>query len=938
MDYKSTLNLPVTAFPMKASLVNREPEQLKVWEQIDLYRQIRGAAAGREKFILHDGPPYANGHIHIGTALNKILKDFVVRSKQMAGYDAVYVPGWDCHGLPIEHNVDKELGSRKGQISQAEVRRLCRAYAERFIDIQREEFKRLGVMGEWHNPYLTMSYTYEAVIARECGRFALNGALHRSKKPIHWCCSCRTALAEAEIEYADEASPSIYVRFPMADDLGDAFPALAGKAVAVAIWTTTPWTLPANLAVALHPDFVYAAVDIGGNQVLILARDLVADCMTRFGLANHSLLAEIPAAALEGKRCRHPFVTRAGTARESLIVLGEHVTLDAGTGCVHTAPGHGREDYEVGLRYNLEPYSPVDDHGCFTAEVEGLSGQNVFKANPGIIQVLRGGGMLLAEEKIAHSYPHCWRCKQPVIFRATPQWFISMERTGLRQRALEAIDRVQWIPRWGRERIYGMIENRPDWCVSRQRSWGVPIAVFTCARCESLHITPEIVEHIFGLFCRHGADIWFEKEASELLPGPGTCRQCGHDGFRKETDILDVWFDSGVSHAAVLENRSDLSWPADLYLEGSDQHRGWFHSSLLTAVGTRQQAPYRAVLTHGFVVDAEGKKMSKSLGNVIAPEKVIGKYGAEILRLWVSASDYREDIRISEGILGQLSEAYRRIRNTCRFMLGNLGAFDPARHAVPYASLPEIDRLALHRLQALTHKALKAYAQYDFHVVYHALHGFCALDLSALYLDILKDRLYVSAPESAGRRQAQTVLYAHVDALARLMAPILPFTAEEIWRHLPETAGKPGSVHLARLPSPPPFWEDTALAARWERLIEVRREVTRALEDARSQKMIGNPLEAAVTVGAAGELLQLLRDYAADLATVFIVSRVQVVETVPDGPTYRSDELPGLAVQVARASGGKCKRCWVQDETVGAFADHPDVCRRCHAVLGEISV
>jgi len=664
MNYKKTLNLPSTKFPMKASLVKREPEMLAQWDSARLYDQLRENASGNEKFILHDGPPYANGHIHIGTALNKILKDIIVRSRQMAGFDAVYVPGWDCHGLPIEHNVDKELGASKANMSQTDIRKKCRSYAEKFIDIQREEFKRLGVMGEWGNPYLTMNYQYEAIIARECGQFALQGDLFRSKKPIYWCCSCKTALAEAEIEYKDESTPSIFVKFPLADDLSDVIPSLSGQKVYVVIWTTTPWTIPANLAIALHPKYVYTAVDTKNGEVLILAREMAENCLEFFGCKDYEFLGDFDAASLEHKKCRHPLHDR-----ESLLILGDHVTLEAGSGCVHTAPGHGREDYEIGLKYGLDVYSPVDDRGCFTDEVDFVAGQFVFKANQVIIDKLAEQNVLAGSESMTHSYPHCWRCKKPVIFRATPQWFISMEKGGLRKKALKEIDRVDWIPQWGRERIYGMIENRPDWCVSRQRAWGVPIAVFYCAECETVHINTEIIDRLYSMFAKHGADIWFDKDTSELLEDNAVCENCGSDQFVKETDILDVWFDSGVSHAAVLEQRPYLQWPADLYLEGSDQHRGWFHSALLTAVGLRGQAPYKAVLTHGFVVDEKGMKMSKSVGNVIAPEKVIKQYGAEILRLWVSAADYRDDIRISANILKQLTDAYKKIRNTCKFLL-----------------------------------------------------------------------------------------------------------------------------------------------------------------------------------------------------------------------------------------------------------------------------
>jgi isoleucyl-tRNA synthetase len=928
MDYKQTLNLPTTAFPMKANLARREPEQLRQWEESRLYETIRTASRGRTPFILHDGPPYANGHIHIGTALNKILKDIIVRSKQMSGFDAVYVPGWDCHGLPIEHNVDKELGEKKKSLSRSQVRKLCRAYAERFIDIQRSEFKRLGVMGDWTDPYLTMNYAYEAVIARECMKFGLSGDLTRSKKPIHWCFTCQTALAEAEIEYQDETTDSIFVKFALIDDLTAEYPALKGRRVHLVIWTTTPWTLPANLAVALHPDFEYVAVDAGRDEVYVLARDLVETCMAAFGRTAHTILARIDPRRLERKRCRHPFYDR-----ESIIVLGTHVTLDAGTGCVHTAPGHGREDHDVGLAYGLDAYSPVDDRGRFTPEVGFFSGQFVFDANPMITATLRETGALVQAGKFAHSYPHCWRCKEPVIFRATPQWFISMDKTGLRRKSLEAIDRVQWIPAWGRERIYGMIANRPDWCVSRQRAWGVPITVCYCAKCEALLLDEEIIERVVRMFREQGADAWFDCDLAQILPPGARCAQCGHDGFVKETDILDVWFDSGVSHAAVLEVRPDLRWPADLYLEGSDQHRGWFHSSLLTAVGTRERAPYDAVLTHGFVVDAEGRKMSKSLGNVIAPKEVIDRYGAEILRLWVSASDYREDIRISDTILTQLSDAYRRIRNTQRFLLGNLFDFAPEADAVPAGQMPEIDRFALHRLQLLVEKARRAYDLYEYHTIFHALHNFCAVDLSALYLDILKDRLYTSPAKSVDRRSAQTALYILADALCRLMAPILPFTSEEIWRHMPAAPGKPASVHLALLPAPRPEFMDEQLAARWEQLLAVRGEVTKALEAARAQKLIGHALDAAVTLSVDGELYGRLKPYVADLRTLFIVSAAELLQDAPLEGAFVSAEIEGLKVRVQPAAGEKCQRCWVYETTVGHNPEHPAICGRCAKAL-----
>ena len=931
MNYKETLNLPATPFRMKASLSQREPKQLKTWDETDLYAQIRTASKGRALFILHDGPPYANGNIHIGTALNKILKDFIVRSRQMAGFDAVYVPGWDCHGLPIEHNVDKELGMKKREMSQADVRRLCRQYAHKYIDIQRDEFKRLGVTGEWENPYLTMNYKYEAIIARECWKFAQDGSLYRSKKPIYWCSTCRTALAEAEIEYFDESSSSIFVKFALKEDLGDLIPALSGKQVYLVIWTTTPWTIPANLAIALHPDLTYAAAETETGAVYILARDLMQSAMPACGVTDYSIVAEIGARDLEHRLCKHPLYER-----DSIVILGKHVTLVAGTGCVHTAPGHGREDYEVGLEYGIEPFSPIDDNGCFTHEVDFFQEQFVFDANPKISAKLKEFGALAGEQIIRHSYPHCWRCKEPVIFRATPQWFISMEKRQLRSKSLAAIDRVKWIPSWGRERIYGMIENRPDWCVSRQRAWGVPIAVFYCAECETILLNQELNDRIFKLFEEKGADAWFEKESAQILAQEVACPNCGHDRFVQETDILDVWFDSGVSHAAVLEERPYLRWPADLYLEGSDQHRGWFHSALLTAVGTRGQAPYRAVLTHGFVVDEAGKKMSKSVGNIVAPKEVVDKYGAEILRLWVSAADYRDDIRISQKILKQLSDAYRRIRNTCRFMLGNLYDFDPGRDVVAYEDMLEIDRYALHRFQELCERILKAYDNYEFHTVYHSLYNYCTLDLSAFYLDVLKDRLYISPPKSRARKGAQTTLHILLDAMTRLMAPILSFTAEEIWQHMPANDSKTTSVHLAAFPAVNADWQDQTLARNWRSLLEVRGEVTRALEIARAQKIIGHALNASVKIAVPDELFNKLYPYKDDLSNICIVSQTELLKDVKLQRGYVSEDIEGLFIKVAAAKGAKCERCWRHDLQVGQAGRDSAICPRCADALKDL--
>ncbi|VEN73420.1 Isoleucine--tRNA ligase [Candidatus Desulfarcum epimagneticum] len=936
MNYKKTLNLPKTPFPMKANLAQKEPERIKQWEDSGLYQTIREVSKkeGRTPFILHDGPPYANGHIHIGTALNKVLKDMTAKSRQMSGYDAVYVPGWDCHGLPIEHNVEKEMGKKKTAGAPSaemtlDIRRRCRRYAEKFIDIQRNEFKRLGVFGDWENPYLTMNYAYEAAIARECCSFALNGDLVRSKKPILWCCDCKTALAEAEIEYADESSPSIYVKFRLKDDISDAVPGLSGKTVSVVIWTTTPWTIPANLGIAIHPRFRYAAVSAGENEALIMARDLVEPCMNTFGFSDFSVLAEFDADVLEKKECLHPLYPRS-----SLILSAGHVTLEAGTGCVHTAPGHGREDYEAGLEHGLDIYSPVDDRGVFVDELDHFGGKFIFSANPDIIAMLDEKKALLATEKMSHSYPHCWRCKKPVIFRATPQWFIPMDQTGLRQKALEEIDRVEWVPRRDRERIYGMIENRPDWCVSRQRAWGVPIPVFYCEKCEKPFLNKDIADAVYDLFKKRGADAWFEKEASDILPEDAVCEDCGHGVFLKETDILDVWFDSGVSHAAVLEARPELSWPADLYLEGSDQHRGWFHSSLLTAVGTRGSAPFKSVLTHGFVVDGKGKKMSKSVGNVVAPEKVIKQHGTEILRLWVAASDYKDDVRISGSILKQLTDAYRRIRNTCRFMLGNLSDFDPETDAVPFASMAEIDRFALKSLSGLIQKSRKAYDAYEFHTVYHSLNNYCAIDLSAFYLDILKDRLYTSPPASDQRRSAQTAMAAILDAVVRIMAPILSFTAEEIWPYMPGAEKKESSVHLAAFPEPDPAWGDRELGETWGRLLQVRGEATRALEEARAAKTIGHSLDAAVTLAAEDDdLMGILEKYKDELRAFFIVSKADVSKDGDFNGAYESDDIPGLKIRVEKAPGEKCARCWVIDATVGDDAEHPSACERCRETL-----
>jgi isoleucyl-tRNA synthetase len=926
MDYKATLNLPKTSFPMKADLPKREPERLKQWEQQGIYQRIREASKDRPLWILHDGPPYANGHIHLGHVLNKILKDFVVKSKTMAGFNAVYVPGWDCHGLPIEHQVDKEMGQKAWALSPLEKRRRCREYALKFVEVQREEFKRLGVFGDWGSPYLTMTPHYQATIVREFGRFVGKGIVYKGKKPVHWCPTCRTALAQAEVEYEDHTSPSVYVKFPLERVPDLLAPHVKGEKAFALIWTTTPWTLPANLAIALHPEHEYALVE-AQDELYLLAKDRVAATMAVAGIKQFTMRAVFPGSALKGYAARHPWIDR-----DTPFLLADFVALDEGTGAVHIAPGHGEEDYELGLRSGLAVYNPVDDDGRFLPEVAHFAGMNVWDANPRIIEFLRNDRKLLAAGTVSHTYPHCWRCKNPTLFRSTEQWFISLDKNGLRARALEAIRKVRWIPAWGEERIANMVQFRPDWCVSRQRVWGVPIVAFYCRSCRGLLLEERIVEHVASLMAEgDGADLWYAREAKDLLP-PGTrCGQCGGQEFEKERDILDVWFDSGCSHAAVLEHHPGLRWPAEMYLEGSDQHRGWFHSSLLEGVGTRDAPPYRAVLTHGFVVDGEGRKMSKSIGNVIAPEELLPKYGAEILRLWVASEDYTEDIRLSQLILDRLAEAYRRIRNTCRFLLGNLADFDPARDHVPARSREELDRWLLLRLARLTERTRKAYDDYQFHTVFHALHNFCAVDLSSLYLDIIKDRLYTSAKNAPGRRAAQATCYDVLVTLTGLMAPILSFTAEEVWGYLPGNE-KAESVHLTTFPSVPPEWGDESLGAEWERLLNVRREVAKALELARQRGLIGSGLEARVSLYGEEGLHRFLKRKAGLLATLFIVSQVEL-SSGPREDVLVTHYAEGLWVGVDRARGTKCERCWVYSERVGEDHNFPTLCERCAPVV-----
>ncbi|MBF0627133.1 MAG: isoleucine--tRNA ligase [Magnetococcales bacterium] len=942
MDYKDTVQLPVTPFPMRADLPASEPAILARWESMDLHARMAEVAAGRPRFVLHDGPPYANGNLHMGHAINKVLKDVILKARRMEGFDVPYVPGWDCHGLPIETKVEVELkqqGLDKESMDPVVFRGHCRDYAQRWVDIQREEFKRLGVIGDWKHPYLTMDYRFEADILRELGQFLVNGGLFKGAKPVYWCVNDVTALAEAEVEYADHVSTSIHVKFPLAGD--ETLEGLEGSgAVSVVIWTTTPWTIPANLAVCLHPELVYVAAriqdpgrcaNLKSGEILILAEGLWESAVDAFGVprAGVEILARFPGAQLAGKRFRHPLVER-----DAPILLGRHVTLEAGTGCVHTAPGHGHEDYDVGRRHGLPVYNPVDDRGVFEPGTPHFAGQHIFKANDAVVALLDETGALLAQGRLTHSYPHCWRCHKPVIIRATPQWFISMEKNGLREKALQEIDQTRWIPAWGRDRIYNMVAVRPDWCVSRQRSWGVPIAVIRCQECSRVVSDGAVFENIARQVEQHSADVWFRKSAAEFLPDGFVCPGCGSKAFLKEKDILDVWFDSGVTQAAVLLRQDaggwGLSWPADLYLEGSDQHRGWFHSSLLASVGVRGKAPYKAVLTHGFVVDGKGRKMSKSLGNVIAPAKVIQQYGADILRMWVTAEDYAGDIRISDEILKGLSDAYRRIRNTLRFLLGNLAGFDLENDGVPLERMPELDRWALHQLHGLIADVRGAYDEYAFHRVYQDIHYFCAVDMGAFYLDVLKDRLYCEGARSVERRSAQTVLARILEAVTRLMAPILSFTAEEVWTHMP--GDRTESVHLALFSEADARWHDEALASRWKTLRKVRAAAYRVLEIERREKRLGTFLEAALTLYAEGELLALLQSVE-ELHRIFIVSAVTVRPLAEAPAALESDgEVEGLKIAIARAGGAKCVRCWNWEPTLGVGGEEV-LCPRCRAVI-----
>ncbi len=916
-DYKQTMNLPQTEFPMRANLSQREPEWLDFWNGMDIYRKSLEANEGGPTFILHDGPPYANGHIHMGTAFNKVFKDLIVKYKTMRGYWSPYVPGWDCHGQPIEHQVEKNLGPEQmKQTSQAELRALCREYALEFVKIQGDEFKRLGVRGDFENPYLTLHHSYEAGDVRVFAELYRRGMVYKGSKPIHWCYRCKTALAEAEIEYHDVSSPSIYVKFNFTQ-VPEPW-AAEGLPTSILIWTTTPWTLPANVAVTLAESADYVGVKVDG-EVLVMAEALVEAVATVAGWESYEVLpAKVKGSALAGLT----YVLPIHTDGTGVIITGDHVELTTGTGAVHTAPGHGEEDYLVGVKFGLPMPMPVDDNGVFDAGGGPFEGMHVEKASPLIIEWLRERGVLLAAGTTSHSYPHCWRCKKPVIFRATEQWFISMDETGLRDSALKAIQGVEWVPGWSVNRINSMVTDRPDWCISRQRAWGVPIPVFECARCGETVANDDTFAAVEKLFAEEGADAWFTKSPSEYLPAGTACPRCGATELKPETDIVDVWFESGCSHTSVLEARPELRYPAELYLEGSDQHRGWFQSSLLTAVGAYDTAPFKTVLTHGFIVDGDGRKMSKSLGNVVSPLDVVAKYGADIVRLWTAASDYSQDVSVSAEILERTSEAYRRIRNTFRFLLSNLADFDVAA-SVTWEEMPELDRYALVALADLSERVTKSYDDWKFHQVYHAIYGYCVTDLSSFYMDVLKDRLYAEAPDSIGRRSAQTVLAEVLRTLVRLMAPILSFTTEEVWQFMPAALREGvSSVHLAGWPAlDVPAASADELRTAYGTVLEVRDVVTKALEDARNAGTIGKSQEARVVVTAPSAIAGPLRERGEDsLAEMLIVSAVVIAEG------------PELAVEVLPADGEKCPRCW-NYRTLGSDPTHPEVCARCAAVL-----
>lgn len=931
MDYKDTLNLPHTEFKMKANLPQKEPQIVKMWQEGDIHSKIRARRKGKTKYILHDGPPYANGDIHIGHVLNKTIKDIIVKYKTMQNFDSVFIPGWDCHGLPVEHQLFQVLNISKHDIKQTEFRKKAHKYAMGFVEIQREQFKRLGIFGDWQRPYLTLSHPYEEAIIRSLAKLVKDGYIYKGLKPVNWCYNCETALAEAEVEYEDHTSPSIYVKFKVKELPKSLAKGLKPETQSyIAIWTTTPWTLIANVAVAVHPDFDYAFVEIPGG-VLIMAKELVSAVMQKLGKSKYKIISTAKGESLEGLIYDHPL-----GLREGRVVLADYVSLEEGTGCVHTAPGHGEEDYITGLKYDLDTIMPVDDKGNFSDEAGQFRGMNVHQADKKIIEELKRIKLISFNEEVTHSYPHCWRCKNPIIFRATEQWFMSVDKHNLRKKLLAEIDKnIEWIPQQGKERIYTMVQNRPDWCLSRQRYWGVPIPVFKCNKCKGWICDAKLIDYFADTVSQEGTDAWFLKDVKDLIPRGYKCPGCKGESFEKGTDIIDVWFESGVSHQAVLKKRETLHYPAEIYVEGSDQHRGWFQSSLITAVAIDKKSPYKSVLTHGFVVDGEGRKMSKSLGNVVSPQEVIKDYGVDILRLWVASCNYSEDVRISKEILTRLTESYRKIRNTARFLLGNLSDFTPGKDDVVYKQLLPIDKWVISKAHQLLKESTEHYEKFLFYKVYRIVYNFCVVSMSNFYLDILKDRLYTFGKNSLPRRSAQTAIYEILNILNSIIAPLLAFIAEEIYGYMPKKKGAPESIHFCLWPKVDDTKIDYKLLEQWQNLIGIRETVLKVLEDKRTRGVIGNSLEAAISLYTdSKEDYKFLKDYEEQLPSIFIVSQVDLNNTKSSPSEAVACETNKKVLVLSKeAEGKKCSRCWNYNSTVGQNEKHPLICKRCIDVL-----